>query len=208
MKRSTIVAAGCALLACLGCTPLSKMDGWNVFARDTFSLPARTLDTIPIRPGMRVADLGAGRGYFTWPLSAAVGADGIVWAVEVEDDLADELRRGAEERGLSNVRVVRAEYDDSKLPDASADVVLLSTVYHHIESRVAYMTRLRRVLAPGGRVAILEPRAGWESWLILLPPGHGVPVPTIRAEMEAAGYRLVASHDFLPSHSFEVFEAK
>jgi predicted methyltransferase len=208
MRGTAVVLAVSAVLLAFGCAPLSKLEGWNLFSRDAFSMPERTLAAIPVAAGARVADLGAGKGYFTWPLSHAVGETGVVWAVEVEDDLVETLRRGVEARKLSNVLVVRAEYDDSRLPDGRVDVVLLSTVYHHIESRVAYMTRLRRVLAPGGRVAIVEPRPGWESWLILLPPGHGVGVDTIRQEMDAAGYRLAGSHDFLPAHSFEVFEAR
>jgi trans-aconitate methyltransferase len=128
-----------------------------------------------------------------------------VWSVEVTEKLATALERGVAERGLDNVTVVRGRYEDPLLPDARLDVVLLSSVYHHIEDRVAYMTRLRADLAPGARVAILEPRAGWESWLLLLPPGHGVAVETTRAEMRAAGYEPLASYEFLPAHSFEVF---
>lgn len=203
---STPVAAAAALFA-FGCAPCAKMDGWNVFSRDTFSHPQRTLDAIPVWPGARVVDLGAGDGYFTWPLAQAVGPDGHVWAEEVTDGAVRKLARGVARRGLRNVTVVRGAFDDPQLPDGQADVVLLSSVYHHLDDRVAFMARLRRDLAPGARVAILEPRAGWESWLLLLPPGHGVAVPTIRAEMRQAGYRPIASHDFLPAHSFEVFAA-
>jgi len=60
-------------------------------------------------------------------------------------------------------------------------------------------------IEPGARVAIVEPRASWASWWLLLPPGHGVAVPAMRREMAEAGYRPLASHDFLAAHSFEVF---
>ncbi|RIL00067.1 MAG: hypothetical protein DCC71_19220 [Proteobacteria bacterium] len=207
LKSSMAGSLAIAAAAALGCAPCAKMDGWNVFSRDTFSLPQRTLDAIPVWPGARVADVGAGDGYFTWRLAQAVGPDGRVWAVEVTDRAAAKLARGASQRGLANVEVVRGAYDDPKLPDGQADVVLLSSVYHHLDERVAYMARLRRDLAPGARVAIVEPRASWESWLLLLPPGHGVAPATIRSEMARAGYRPVASFDFLPAHSFEVFAA-
>jgi SAM-dependent methyltransferase len=192
-------------LAGLGCAPLGKLDGWNVFSRDTFQRPRETLESIPVWPGAQVADLGAGNGYFTWKLADAVGASGHVWSVEVTEKLVAKLERGVAERGLGNVTVVHGGYEDPRLPDARIDVVLLSSVYHHIEDRPAYMARLRADLAPGARVAIVEPRAGWESWLLLLPPGHGVAVDTMRAEMRAAGYEPLASFDFLPAHSFEVF---
>jgi ubiquinone/menaquinone biosynthesis C-methylase UbiE len=194
-----------AVLTLAGCAPLSKMDGWNAFSRDAMQLPARTLASIPVGPGARVADVGAGGGYFTWKLAEAVGPSGRVWAVEVEDDLVAELRAGGEERGLAQVEVVRGEYADPLLPDGQVDVAIFSSVYHHVEDRVAYMKRLRADLAPGARVAILEPRSSWESWLLLLPPGHGVAAATIREEMAEAGYRALESFDFLPAHSFELF---
>jgi ubiquinone/menaquinone biosynthesis C-methylase UbiE len=198
--------AGLAALA-FGCAPCAKMDGWNVFSRDTLSRPQRTLDAIPVTPGARVADLGAGRGYFAWRLAEAVGPEGRVYAVEVEDGLVRKLRRGAAERGLANVEVVRGSYEDPGLPDGAIDVVLLSSVYHHVADRVAYMKRLRADLAPGAHVAILEPRPTWESWLLLLPPGHGVAPDVIESEMRAAGYRRTATHEFLAAHSFQVFRA-
>jgi SAM-dependent methyltransferase len=191
----------------LGCAPLAKMDGWNPFSRDSFQLPDRTLAAIPISPGARVADLGAGDGYFTWKLAERVGPSGHVFAVEVDDAKVRRLERGRSERALANVEVVRGGYEDPGLPDGRVDVVLLSSVYHHIDDRVAYMARLRSDLAPGARVAIVEPRASWESWLLLLPPGHGVASGTIEAEMRAAGYRPIDRFEFLPAHSFAVFAA-
>lgn len=147
---------------------------------------------------------GSGTGYFTWKLSDAVGASGRVYAVEVEDELVGALERGVAERDVENVEVVRGDYDDPKLPDGQLDVVLLSSVYHHADERVAQWSGCAAISRPA-RIAILEPRAGWESWLLLLPPGHGVAPDTIRAEMREAGYRPVASFDFLPAHRFEVF---
>ena len=202
------LAAGVALaatLASVGCGPIAKLDGWNLFSRDTMQRPREILESIPVQPGAQVADVGAGDGYFTWSLADAVGASGHVWSVEVTKKLAAKLERGVAERALDNVTVVRGGYEDPRLPDGRIDVVLLSSVYHHIEDRVAYMTRLRSDLAPGARVAIVEPRSGWESWLLLLPPGHGVAIETMRTEMRAAGYEPLASFDFLPAHGFEVF---
>lgn len=203
--ESPLVVSLAAVTLAFGCAPLAKLDGWNPFSRDTFQHPERTLASIPVWPGARVADLGAGDGYFTWKLAERVGDGGRVFAVEVEDAEVRNLERGRASRGLANVEVSRGAYDDPGLPDGSIDVVLLSSVYHHLDDRVAYMARLRGDLEPGARVAILEPRASWASWLLLLPPGHGVAPATIEAEMREAGYRRIASFEFLPAHSFAVF---
>ncbi|HMQ27818.1 MAG TPA: methyltransferase domain-containing protein, partial [Acidimicrobiales bacterium] len=103
------------------------------------------------------------------------------------------------------IEVVHGAYEDPRLPDGQVDLVLVSSVYHHIEDRVPYFARLRGDLAPGGRVAILEPATGLASLMLLLSPFHAVSVAEMREEMAAAGYQHAASHDFLPAHSFEVF---
>jgi ubiquinone/menaquinone biosynthesis C-methylase UbiE len=199
-----MVRAGLLLVVSLaGASTWAKID-WSRFpSRDAFSQPERVLAALAIEPGERVADLGAGSGYFTGRLADAVGPDGHVYAVEVSEDSLRALRALARER--PNVTVVEGATDDPRLPDGAIDLVLLSSVYHHLGERVAYFARLRRDLSPRARVAIVEPSASWASWWLLLPPGHGVAVPVMREEMAAAGYRHLSSHDFLPAHSFEVF---
>jgi len=190
-------------VALAGGSSFSKIDWSRGLSRDAFSQPERVIDALAIAPGARVADLGAGDGYFVGYLADAVGPAGRVYAVEVSERKLRRLR--ARNGDDPRVEVVAGALDDPRLPDGAIDLVFLSSVYHHLDDRVAYFARLRADLAPGARVAIVEPRASWASLWLLLPPGHGVAVPTIRAEMAEAGYRHVASHDFLPAHSFEVF---
>lgn len=181
----------------------AKIDWGRGLSRDAFSQPEKVLAALAIEPGARVADLGAGDGYFTRRLAEAVGAAGRVYAVEIDAGALRKLRALAARE--PRVEVVEGAADDPRLPDGAIDLVLLSSVYHHLDDRVGYFARLRADLAPGARVAIVEPRASWASLWLLLPPGHGVAVPAMRREMAEAGYRPVASHDFLPAHSFEVF---
>ena len=201
--RAGLVLA--SALAVSSCSPLSKIDWSRVFSRDGLSQPERVLAALGVAPGAQVADLGAGGGYFTFRLAHAVGPQGRVYAVEIDARLLRRLEDRTRAGRHENVEVVTGSVDDPHLPDGTIELVLLSSVYHHLQDRAAYFTRLRRDLAPGGRVAVLEPRASAASWLLLLPPGHGVAVPRMREEMAAAGYRVAASYDFLPAHSFEVF---
>jgi SAM-dependent methyltransferase len=190
-------------VALAGTWSCAKIDWRQGLSRDALSQPGKVLDALALAPGQRVADLGAGDGYYTLRLADAVGASGRVYAVEVDEGALRALR--ARTAGDARVEVIEGAIDDPRLPDGAVDLVLLSDVYHHLDERVAYFARLRGDLADGARVAIVEPRASWASWWLLLPPGHGVAVPAMRAEMEAAGYRHLASHDFLPAHAFEVF---
>ena len=106
-----------------------------------------------------------------------------------------------------NVTVVSGRLDDPELPDGSIDLVLIVNPYHHIDGRPAYFRRLRRDLSPRGRVAILEPDGELTGILSLFHhEGHTSIASEVVQEMEAAGFRLGASHDFLPVQIFEIFD--
>jgi ubiquinone/menaquinone biosynthesis C-methylase UbiE len=154
----------------------------------------------------RVADIGAGEGYFVPYLSRAVGPQGKVYAVEVDDERVAQLEARVLAEGLANVEVVRGRFEDPELPDAGIDRVLIVNTYHHIEDRSDYFARLRRDLRPGGRVAIIENDTDLTGVLSLfLDEGHTSTASEVREEMRSAGYRTVQSHDWLATQIFEVF---
>lgn len=201
-RPAVVLTALVSLLAALaGCSSLKRF-AYEGFGRDEWQQPARVVEALEIEPGDRVADLGAGGGYFTFRLADAVGPEGVVYAVDVDPDMTALLRERAADEGYANVRVVDAAPDDPRLPAGAVDLVFTSNTYHHIPDRVAYFARLEEVLAPGGRVAIVELRdEGFFAGLF----GHATNEEKIRREMEAAGYRLTAQHDFLERQSFLIF---
>src|SRR5947199_126738 len=125
-------------------------------ARDAYQKPREVVRALRIRPGMRVADVGAGTGYFSRYRSAAVGAAGTVLAVDTEPELVRYLRERAEKEKTDNVVPILASPDNPRLPRGAVDLVLLVDTFHHIDHRVAYFGSLRRTLAPGGRVAVVD----------------------------------------------------
>lgn len=173
-------------------------------ARDAWQQPERVLDALDVERGSAVADIGAGGGYFTERLATRVGPAGIVYATDVQQEMTRALRARAAEKSLTNVRVIHAGFDEPMLPSACCDLVLFSAVYKEIQDRTAYMRRLAPALREGGRVAILgfRPEA----------PGAGPPrdvrlsAEQVIAELAAAGYTLLARHDFLPRQHFLVFQ--
>jgi arsenite methyltransferase len=177
---------------------------WKRFAysgvgRDEWQQPARVVETLALPQGAKVADLGAGGGYFTFRLADAVGPTGTVYAVDVDPDMLSYLRQRAQDEKRDNVVVIDAAYDDPKLADASVDLVLVVNTYHHIEDRTAYFARVKRALRPAGRLAIVELKDGG------FPAGHFTAPETIASELTAAGYRQSASYDFLERQSFLIF---
>jgi ubiquinone/menaquinone biosynthesis C-methylase UbiE len=150
-----------------------------------------------------VADVGAGSGYFTERFARRLGAGGFVFATDVQDEMLDRLSERVAESGLANVSVVTARFDDPSLPEACCDLVFFSSVYKEIDARVAYMEKVRRVLRPGGRVAILEYRPDWDG--AGPPPADRLRPEIVTQEMAAAGFDLREQHDFLARQYFLVF---
>ena len=162
--------------------------------------------SLGLTPGDVVADIGAGKGYFVPWLSRAVGPEGRVYAVEVDDEKVAKLESRVAEEGLANVKVVRGEFHDPKLPDGEIDLVFSCNTYHHIEERLTYFTRLRVDLSPDGRVAHLDERDDIRGILRLFQSrGHWTNVEEMRREMQEAGYHGTRSFGFLPTQNFEVF---
>lgn len=170
-------------------------------ARDSWQKPKQVVERLDIQPGARVADLGAGGGYFTWYLAAAVGPHGKVYAVEIDDTALVIIEREMKSRGVRNVVPIRGEPGDAKLPEP-VDLVFSCDTYHHMQDRIAYFQSLARYLKPDGKVAILDFHAeGFFSGLL----GHGTTKQEVRREMESAGYRLAAEYDFIDRQHFQIF---
>ncbi len=205
MTRALQLLPALVLTACSG---MSNLDLWRTVTsgRDGFQHPERVIEALELRPGDRVADIGAGHGYFLPWLSEAVGPDGRVYAVEVDDERVEELRAMAEEHQLENVEVVRGEFHDPKLPDGEIDLAFTCLTYHHIDERPAYFERLQQDLSASGRVAHLDDRDDLTGILgILVTAGHWSNVEQMNREMSSAGYQRIAEFDFLPTQSFQIF---
>lgn len=171
--------------------------------RDAWQKPAELVAALDVRPGMAVADLGAGTGYFERFLSRAVGPRGTVYALEVEPKLVAHLRARAEREGTANVVPVLTSKTSARLPAGGVDLLLVVDTYHHLDGRVAYMERAADVLRPDGRVVVVD----WHKRP--LPEGpemdHKLAEEQVVAEMERAGYRLLARPDVLPYQYVLVF---
>jgi SAM-dependent methyltransferase len=177
--------------------------------RDAYQKPEQVMQVLAFRPGERVADVGAGSGYFTVRVARAIGPSGIVWAVDIAQELLDYLGRRAREEGLSNIRVVKVGPDDPQLPPAGVDTVLMVDTLHYIKDRAGYAKKLREGLAVGGRVVIIDfiPRApGERPWGP--PPEQNMSRAEVDQAMAAAGLHPVRVHGFLPEQFFVEYALK
>ena len=172
-------------------------------ARDVWQKPAETIAALGLRTGMIAADLGAGTGYFESYLSRAVGATGLVLAIDPEPKMVQYLGKRARQEGLANVLPVLGLNDDPFLPKGRVDRVLIADTYHHIDDRLEYFGRMREVLAPGGTVAVVDFHK--RPLPVGPPPEHKLSREHVVDEMQKAGWRLADEKTFLPYQYFLIF---
>ena len=143
------------------------------------------MDLLGVRPGMAVADIGAGAGYYAVRLSRRVGPGGRVVAQDVEPKYLEGLRRRVAREKLGNVALALGEPHDPRLPPRSVDLALLIHMYHEIAQPFGLLANLAPALRPGGRVAVLDVDGPIER--------HGTPRALLLCELAAAGYRISTS---------------
>lgn len=158
---------------------------WNSPEREAWQRPAAVVEAMGIEPGMSVADIGAGTGYFIPFLVGQVGPNGIVYAIDVEDAMLRYIDDEAATRGWVNVETLRARANDSGLEPASVDRILSVNTWHHIPERESYAAHLMTTLRPGGSVWIVD----YDKDAPQGPPAnHRMTPEQIISELEAAGF--------------------
>lgn len=174
--------------------------------RDQYQKPRQVIDALNLKPGLAVADLGSGSGYFTRRFIEAVTETGKVYAVDIEP----EMLKYAEESVVHMHRSYTAEFilarpDSPKLPYESVNLLFVCNTYHHLEERTKYFSDAKSSLKAGGRVAIIDFYHDERSGELGFPKRHLVPRETVIAELTEAGYKLVQEHHFLPKQYFLEF---
>jgi ubiquinone/menaquinone biosynthesis C-methylase UbiE len=181
-----------------------KAEMFNRKASDPKNKPDKILEALALQQGQKVADIGAGGGYFTLRFTEAVGKDGRVFAVDTNPKFLEFIKNNAKKKGLDNVETVLTAEDNPTLPGKSIDLIFMRNVCHHLPNRAEYFKKLKDALKPEGRIAIIEYRAGGR-FSFHRKFGHYVPKEIIIDEMKEAGYRLEKDLDFLPEQSFMIF---
>jgi len=118
--------------------------------------PEHVLAALDLKPGMVVADVGAGSGYYSSRMAERVGPKGTVYAVDVQPEMLDILRLQMKQQKISNVRPILGGETDPKLPAGALDLAIMVDVYHELEYPYEMLAAIVRSLKPGGRVAFVE----------------------------------------------------
>jgi len=163
--------------------------------RDAWQKPSQVVAKLALKPGMAIADVGAGTGYFMPHLSRTVGKTGRVVAVDIEPSMVRYMLERAERDGHANVTVRLAATEDPLLAKASLDRIIVVDTWHHIPERVAYAKKLVAALVPGGQVHVVDFKPTSDKG----PPAkHKLPAETVKGELEAAGLTVEVDDTALP----------
>ncbi len=214
--------AGCVLVAmlaggvaeCRAQLAPRKADEWVTTLEGPRRVASMKMDEVlaklALKPGMVVADIGAGSGLFSRPMAKAVAPSGKVYAVDIQQDLLDYIDQRDKDEHIANVQTVLGAFDDPKLPARDVDVALINDVLHHIEKRAAYLKALGSYMRPGGRIAIIEMDKNDPNTPHRNQPELLVSREEIMGWMSDAGFKLVAEHaDLFPGTKwFLVFGRK
>ena len=197
-----------ALLALAGCEPVSgdRPDtaqefplpdrpvsdlGANQFstetARDNRGEAQAVMDLAGIEPGMTVADIGAGEGYYTVRLAERVGEDGRVLAQDIDRDALGRLAQRVERERFDNISIKPGEADDPRLPEDSFDRIFMVHMYHEVSEPYALLWRMWPSLREGGQVIVVDIDRPTDQ--------HGIAPMLLACEFERVGYKLVAFKD-------------
>jgi ubiquinone/menaquinone biosynthesis C-methylase UbiE len=171
-------------------------DWLNRPEREKEENPEGALDALGLRPGMVVADVGAGTGYMSLRLAKRVGPGGMVYANDLQPEMLRRLRENAAKAGLTNIQTVQGEEADTKLPAGRMDLVLLVDVYHEFSKPREMIDKIRESLKPDGRLVLLEYRK--EDPKVPIREEHKMTVAEVKAELEPQGLVLSKVIETLP----------
>ncbi len=171
--------------------------------RQSEERPEEAIEAMGVRPGMVVADVGAGVGYFTTRLAKKVGPTGKVYANDIQPEMLARLQDRLDTENVTNVETVLGTQSDPKLPAGKLDLILMVDVYHELSQPQRMLQQMRKALKADGRLVLIEYRK--EDPTIPIRPEHKMSAAEVKAEVEAEGYRLVEVLRTLPRQSIFIF---
>src|SRR5262247_4696224 len=182
-----LIGVGAASFSIASAVRPSPQESDRARKRDEWQRPGEVMDALGLKSGHRVADIGCGYGYFTFRLAARVGAEGKVYAEDIDSGAIDKVRQRKEREKLDQVEPILGESADPRLPK-DLDAVLIVETYHEFRDYDRMTQAVFRALKPGGRLAIIDsegpsgrPRTEYHRL-------HSIPAGLVRAEIARHGF--------------------
>jgi ubiquinone/menaquinone biosynthesis C-methylase UbiE len=166
-------------------------------ARDKWQRSDELIRLLNISVGDRVADVGCHEGYMTFKLARVVGEKGVVYAVDLQQAKLDKVSKRASDNGIPQIKVVKGQDDNPKLPENSLDAVVILDTYHEMDAHTKMLQHLKASLKSGGRLLLCEPIADSRKNLSRdeQEQKHELAMAFALSDLQAAGFRIVYQKD-------------
>ncbi len=174
--------------------------------REEEERPSVMIEALNLKPGNVVADIGAGTGYVSWRMAKKVGDNGVVYAVEIQQEMLDLIAANMKARNVTNVKGSLGTITDPKLPANSVDLVIMVDVYHEFSDPYEMMENICKALKPGGRIAFVEYRM--EDPEVPIKLLHKMSLAQVRKEMTVQPLEFVETIETLPRQHIIIFKKK
>jgi ubiquinone/menaquinone biosynthesis C-methylase UbiE len=171
--------------------------------RDEEEQPNMMIDALKFKPGDVVADIGAGSGFITFRIAPKVAPKGKVYAVDIQPEMLDIIRKRAKEKKITNVEPILGAITDPKLPPNSTDLILMVDVYHEFDHPYEMTEAMVRALKPGGRLVFVEYRL--EDPRVPIKLVHKMSEKQVRLEMQPHPLKWVQTMNILPRQHIIIF---
>ncbi len=158
--------------------------------------PEKAIAALGLRPGMMVADVGAGTGFYSVRLAKAVAPNGTVYAEDIQPGMIERLRANAAKANVQNIVTIVGTENDPRLPRGKLDLVLLVDVYHEFSQPQQMLDRIREALKPGGLLVLIEFKK--EDASVPIRPEHKMSVAEVKAEVSPEGFTFEKVFDGMP----------
>jgi predicted methyltransferase len=173
--------------------------------REVYDRRHDIVNALRLKPGMAVADIGAGTGFYTHLFAKQVGNSGQIYAVDISENFVQNILRAAKAQGLDNVKGIVNNQQNTKLPTNSVDLAFICDTYHHFEYPQTILASIHQALRPGGQLIIIDFRkqhgvsSGWVMSHVRANEA------TVIREVESAGFRLTEKSQLLHENYFLKF---
>ena len=172
--------------------------------REREELPNKLIEMLKLKKGDVVADIGVGTGYIARRISPKIGNEGIIYGVEIQQEMLDLLAKTAKEEGITNIKGVLGTITDPKLPANSVDLAIMVDVYHEFSHPYEMMQNICHALKIGGRVALIEYRL--EDTTVPIKRLHKMSELQVVKEMTPHPLSWIETLDGLPWQHVIIFE--
>ena len=213
--RKNIVKNFTLILFCIFSSSINAQtdlsEGWEIKIMKDRQPPKQIMDTIGVKPGMIIGEVGAGRGRFTVYLAREVGNKGKILANDIDSKALDFLKDRCRRLNISNVQTILGTPDDPLFPEKYLDMAIMVWVYHMIDRPNELLKKLRQSLKPGATLVILDPcdaEIDEEFHIDRKSPSNTIPTIRERIEISAkeCGYSIIKICSFLPKDSIYILQ--